>query len=713
MSLSSWFHGGGPEDGRNQSLLGNEARREQSGEDDAESVTTIMSGLSGNMHRRPRLEDVFRQDSQLEGVIVDRDMPPNGATVTHHQQEDAEQLTVNMPNLLDRPVPAKPNPMARFAESSDSGASSSLTPVSSLMRHPDRGAGFYYQRRERYGRASLVETGRHAGRSRVTYYGFSGHTLGYHAWKRDFFTSGINLRLPVAIGVMVALYLLSYFFWGFIWLFVYWHDKSCVAGFEKRYHGIVSAFMFATETQQTIGYGARRPRDCWISAWLVAMEVIWGQLLDAITLGIIFARIAHPKNRARTVFISDCAVIARRDGALKFMFRIADVRSTQVVSPRVRAFLYTWGGGRTTAEGEHIPFRADPLKLLYEDHLSLVLPLTLEHEIDERSPLYGHTYDSLTALDAEVVVLFEGVTETGALFGGKRSYLPTEIHWGYVFAEITHQSKGASTRHSVDLSRFHEVEPQKDLEQMLPQQAISQRLLRKNHRVIPYPALSEKTLVLSAVAVVGTQDTPDGQLSLMVRIGDVYPDNMVQLAVRMYLYRWNDRLQEDATTAPYEVHQLEVKPERLVLRLPMVVRHAITEESPLANWRSGQAGIAADASSEIVVVVDSVKYDTSKVVMAKRIYVVHSHVKYGYRFEPLVSRVGSRAPRIAWSAFHDIMPAPPNLPRVRSSRALLQEASNGNALSRAQSERPTPSAGPAALARRASTGPFEGLFPAS
>lgn len=70
--------------------------------------------------------------------------------------------------------------------------------------------------------------------------------------------------------------------------------------------------------------------------------------------------------------------------------------SAQVVSPRVRAFLYTWGGGRTTAEGEHVPFRADPLRLLYEDHLSLVLPLTLEHEIDERSPLYGHTYDSLT-----------------------------------------------------------------------------------------------------------------------------------------------------------------------------------------------------------------------------------------------------------------------------------------------------------------------------
>jgi hypothetical protein len=57
--------------------------------------------------------------------------------------------------------------------------------------------------------------------------------------------------------------------------------------------------------------------------------------------------------------------------------------------------MYTWGGGRTTAEGEHIPCRMDPIDLIHSDHLSLVLPLTLEHEIDERSPLYGHTYDSL------------------------------------------------------------------------------------------------------------------------------------------------------------------------------------------------------------------------------------------------------------------------------------------------------------------------------
>ena len=41
-------------------------------------------------------------------------------------------------------------------------SSSVLTPNSSLMRHPDRGAGFYHSKRERFGRASLVETGRRA-----------------------------------------------------------------------------------------------------------------------------------------------------------------------------------------------------------------------------------------------------------------------------------------------------------------------------------------------------------------------------------------------------------------------------------------------------------------------------------------------------------------------------------------------------------------------
>ena len=83
-------------------------------------------------------------------------------------------------------------------------------------------------------------------------------------------------------------------------------------------------------THCSAGYGSRSPKECWVSAWLVMAQCIWAMLLNAVTLGIIFARISHPKQRGRTVFLSDSAVIARRDGILKFMFRVADIRQTQV-----------------------------------------------------------------------------------------------------------------------------------------------------------------------------------------------------------------------------------------------------------------------------------------------------------------------------------------------------------------------------------------------
>ena len=70
---------------------------------------------------------------------------------------------------------------------------------------------------------------------------------------------------------------------------------------------------------------------------MIVVQSVWGQLLDAIVLGVIFARISHPKQRARTIFVSDSAVIARRDGQLKFMFRIGDIRRTTVGFPGIDA----------------------------------------------------------------------------------------------------------------------------------------------------------------------------------------------------------------------------------------------------------------------------------------------------------------------------------------------------------------------------------------
>lgn len=71
--------------------------------------------------------------------------------------------------------------------------------------------------------------------------------------------------------------------------------------------------------------------DCWWAWLIIWVQTMVGLIMDAVMIGIIFARISHPKYRGRTIAISDSAVISRRDGILKFMFRIADFRRTQVL----------------------------------------------------------------------------------------------------------------------------------------------------------------------------------------------------------------------------------------------------------------------------------------------------------------------------------------------------------------------------------------------
>ena len=70
--------------------------------------------------------------------------------------------------------------------------------------------------------------------------------------------------------------------------------------------------------------------------------------------------------------------------------------SEQVVAPTISATMYLWGQGHTTAEGENIPVRMEAIEFNYPQRVEMLLPIVVEHLIDERSPLYCHTHNSLT-----------------------------------------------------------------------------------------------------------------------------------------------------------------------------------------------------------------------------------------------------------------------------------------------------------------------------
>lgn len=173
--------------------------------------------------------------------------------------------------------------------------------------------------------------------------------------------------------------------------------------------------------------------------------------------------------------------------------------------------------------------RVEALDIGYIDGM-LILPLTIEHTIDELSPLCGHTLDSLVAMSAELVITFEGTTEFGNPFMARRSYTPTDICWGYQFVDIIVRPHPPDTRYRIDLDRFHNVVPQPGLPPLAPS-ALSRLVVNRAKRTVPYPLLGDNTLVLSDTMCVHEDD--QGRLCLTVRVADTYPNQVIEITAKM------------------------------------------------------------------------------------------------------------------------------------------------------------------------------------
>eukprot|EP00798_Chlamydomonas_sp_ICE-L_P014778 gene14778-20828_t len=538
----------------------------------------------------------------------------------------------------------------------------------------DRGTGFYASERARHKRAFLVETGRHAGRSRVKLAGVGWQKIIQHIVKRDFFNAAVNAKLYTILAAMFLAYFFALVLWGLMYYFTWRIFPKCFIGF----HGLSSAILFSIETQQTIGYGTRCPGDCWISALLVGVHSVVSVIIDSVIIGIVFARISHPKYRGRTILMSDCATIARRDGVLKFMLRVADIKSSHIVGPTLKAVLYTWGPGRVTQEGEILPVRRQNVKFEPWD-TTLLLPVIVQHIIDERSPLYGLDAKSLETLNAEIVVQLEGCTELGDMFMVRRSYLPQEIYWGHNFTTILRPPMEGETEYSVDIARFHDVEPQAGLHMdMMPVHKLSSKVVANAYKILPPENLTESSLVITDDLVVGPRD---GKLYLMIRLGDRRPGQVLDIHVRAFLYRWTPVVTQEGETLPYSVDELSITPSHPILRYPLTIKHEIKSTSPIANW-SKVEGKRMDADAEIVVVVKGMVYATNEPTVSTRAFPVLTSVKWGHVFAPVVFCEGPGGGKhvVDWRAFHATIPftpAPqggpvPTLKRAQSKQTLTR-----------------------------------------
>jgi inward rectifier potassium channel len=217
---------------------------------------------------------------------------------------------------------------------------------------------------------------------------------------------------------------------------------------NARPGSFADAFFFSVQTMATIGYGQLYPQS-FLANLLVAIEVLLGMSGLALATGVIFARFSRPT--ARVVF-SRLAVVTSYDGVPTLMFRAANQRRNDILEAQVNVSLLR---DERTGEGTAMR-RFHDLALVRARTPAFSLTWTVMHRINEASPLYGATADSLSADGAEIVVAMIGFD---AVFSqtvhARHSYLPDEIVWNRRLADIL--SVGADGARVVDYRRFHEL----------------------------------------------------------------------------------------------------------------------------------------------------------------------------------------------------------------------------------------------------------------
>ncbi|XP_041062485.1 ATP-sensitive inward rectifier potassium channel 12 [Carcharodon carcharias] len=280
----------------------------------------------------------------------------------------------------------------------------------------------------------------------------------------DIFTTCVDVRWRYMLLIFSLAFVISWLAFGLaFWLIALIHgDLENPTGDENfmpcvlQVNGFIAAFLFSIETQTTIGYGFRCvTEECPLAIFLVVFQSIVGCIIDSFMIGAIMAKMARPKKRAQTLLFSHNAVIAMRDGKLSLMWRVGNLRKSHIVEAHVRAQLIK---PRITEEGEYIPLDQIDIDVGFDkgyDRIFLVSPITILHEIDEESPLYGISKQDLEMADFEIVVILEGMVEATAMTTQARSsYLASEILWGQRFEPVLFEEKD---QYKVDYSHFHKT----------------------------------------------------------------------------------------------------------------------------------------------------------------------------------------------------------------------------------------------------------------
>src|SRR2546421_11190314 len=267
------------------------------------------------------------------------------------------------------------------------------------------------------------------------------------AWRwRDVYRWLLSLRWSQFAAFAATLYIAL----NLLFAALYSFQPNSIAG-STGGHWFFDCFFFSVQTLATVGYGHMYPQTLY-GHIVTTMEIMSGLFLLAVMTGLIFVRFSRPIAR---VAFSRSIVIAPLNGKPTLMVRIGNENHHSMVEAEFRIMF-----SRDEPLIEGGDFRYFYALKLHFDHLTIFpAALTLRHEIDEQSPLYGATPESLEVSRALFFVSVVGIDPViAAEVQTQRDYTWREVLFGHRFVEI-YKEEGKRRRLTVDYGRLHDTEP--------------------------------------------------------------------------------------------------------------------------------------------------------------------------------------------------------------------------------------------------------------
>lgn len=271
--------------------------------------------------------------------------------------------------------------------------------------------------------------------------------VGLNAWY-SYWRDPYHLVLTVPWQGFIAIIFAVYLGINLGFALLYLLGGDCVANATPG--SFWDYFFFSVQTFASIGYGAMYPKTFYSNS-IMTLEAMAGLLAIAILTGLAFARFSRPTAR---VAFSQVATIAPHEGLPTLSFRAANKRRNQILEAQMRVYLLR---DEITAEGQYIR-RIHDLSLVRSQTPGFALTWLVMHPIDESSPLYGMTPESLADTNCLIQVMLSGIDETvSQVLHDRHTYVPQEILWNYRFINLVH--KTPEGHRFIDFKHFHDTEP--------------------------------------------------------------------------------------------------------------------------------------------------------------------------------------------------------------------------------------------------------------